>query len=413
MPSKSSGGSGACETLPSRKRTTPGPAKASSSWPVGGTSIAGRIGMGLRGRSAAGTRNWLGGSSRLRTYGSRSTYGSPTWGLHAPSTLDQGRKEAAGGQGGESSSAVFEILSDDSEDETGANPPRLAGVGGHGGCSSSNSVRGGGVGPRSGRDNTVATTTATSSGFDIDGWSDSSNERPTEKNSRKGTEARGASRVPTCQLQSLASRREGAGGGGANEVGVAPAPSRLGKPKLRRPPSPTPPPSAARAKSRSPSPSRGVGPRSGGSSRGNLVTHGIPTATAIAATTTTSARSAIGQRPGEGVGDMASRPPTGRSSKPKEAYERRVGVRPERPSSPVAAGRQQGKGASGGAGASALRPPAGNWGGARARVAGSKEAATRRVLGAEGAEGSAREGKGAAEKTAGRSVFDMNDDDSD
>lgn len=351
--------------------------------------------MGLRGRNAAG--NWLGSSSRLRTYGSRSTYGSPTWkrqpsrplaGLH-PSTLGQVRKEAAGEQGGGSSSAVFEILSNDSEDETGASPPRVVGVGG-----GSSSVGGSGVGPRSGRDSMVATT-ATSSSFDVDDWSDSSNERQKKKNSRNGIEARGA-RVTTCQLQSLTSRRGG-------DDGVAP--SRLDK-QPRRPPSPCPPPVAAKAKSRSPSPPRGVGPRSGWSSKVSLVAQAAPAATAAA--TTVGTKTAIGQRPGQAIGGVASRAQTGRSSKSKEACERRVGVRPERSSSPVAVGRQQGRGASGGAGAGALRAPVGSGGGARARVGGVKEPATRRALGAEGSD---REGNWLAEKTASRSVFDLDDED--
>lgn len=368
--------------------------------------------MGLRGRSAAGTRNWLGGSSRLRTYGSRGSYGSPAWkrqpsrplaGVHARHTS----REAAGDQGAASSNAVFEILSDDSEDETGANPPRLSGGGGNGGGSSS--IKGSGVGPRSGRDSTAARP-ATGSAFDINDWSGASNERPAKTISKKGTDARSA-RVPTCQLQSLASKRGGTGGSGGNDEGVEPAPSRLDK-QPRRPPGPTPspPPAAARARSRSPSPPRGVGPRSGWSSRGSSATQATLAATTAAAAIATGARNTIGQRPGHDIGDVASRPPIGRSSKSKEAYERRVGVRPERSSSPVAIDRQQGKGA--GAGAGALRAPVGSGGDVKARVGALKEPAKRRVL---GAKGSVREGsKELAEKTASRSVFDMDDvDDSD
>lgn len=55
-----------------------------------------------------------------------------------------------------------------------------------------------------------------------------------------------------------------------------------------------------------------------------------------------------------------------------------------------------------------MRAPVGGGGGAKARVGGVKDPATRRVL---GAEGSNREGKGLAEKTASPSVFDMDDED--
>lgn len=373
--------------------------------------------MGLRGRSAAGTRSWLGSNSRLRTYGSRSTYGSPTWkrqpsrplgGLQAPSSLGQVRKEPTGEQSGESGSAVFEILSDDSEDETGVNPPRLGGVGGIDGGSSS--VEGSGVTPRSCRDS-MAATTATSSGFDVGDWSDSSNERPAKKSSRKGTEARSA-RVPTCQLQTLTSRRGGAGGGGGavnSNDDIA-----RSEDQPRRPRSPSPPPAAAKAKSRSPSPPRGVGPRSGWFNKGNPVSHAAPAATAAAATI--GARKTIGQRPGPTIGDVSSRPSAVRSSKSKDACERRVGVRLERSLSPVAFGRPQGRGAGAmngrpqGRDTGAMNAPVGSGGGARARVGGFNEPATRRVLGVEGSD---REGKGIAEKTAGHSVFDMDDDDSD
>lgn len=273
-------------------------------------------------------------------------------------------------------------------------PPRLLGVGGNGGGSSS--VGASGVGFRRGRDGMVATT-ATSSGFDVDDWSDSSNEPP-RKGSSKGIETRGA-RAPTCQLQSLARRKGGGGDRGTSGNGVAP--SRSVK-QPRRLPSPSPPPATARAKSRSPSPSRGVGPRSGCYSRGSLVTQGAPTATAAATATSTSARTATGRRPGETI---ASRPPNGRSSKSKEAYEWRVGARPERSSSPVAVGRQQGRGAGGGAGA--LRAPVGGRGGARVRVGFFKELATRRLLEAEGSD---RKSKGLVEETASPSVFDLDDD---
>ena len=146
------------------------------------------------------------------------------------------------------------------------------------------------------------------------------------------------------------------------------------------------------------------------------MTHATPTTTATANTTTSSgATTAIGQRPVHTAGDMASRPLTGRSSKPEQAYEKSVGIRPERSSSSVVVGRQQGASAGAGAGAGvgagagggALRAPAGSGGGVRARVGDFKTSATRRVLGAEGPD---REGKGIAEKTASRSVFDMDDD---
>lgn len=349
--------------------------------------------MGLRGRSAAGTRNWLGGRSRLRTYGGRSTYGSSTWKrqpsrplaeLHAPPTLGGVRKEEEE-QGEESSSAVFEILSSDSEDETATNRRRLGGGGGSGRGSSS--VRGRGVGPSSSQG---------SSGFDVDSSSDSSNERPAKARS---------TRVPACQLLSLTSRRGPPAASGVSDSSVAP--SELDK-QPRPPRSPSPPPAANEVKSRNPSPSRGVGPRSGWSNRGKLATQATPPATAAATASAaiTGARTAVGQRPGQTCGDVASRPPTGRPSKSNEAYESRVSVRPERSSPPVAVGRQRGRGASGGVGA--LRAPAGSGGVAKARVGGFKEPAARRVLGTEGSD---REGRGLAEKTANHSVFDMDDED--
>ena len=310
----------------------------------------------------AGTRNWLGSSSRLRAYGDRSTYGSQTWKrkpakplaeLGTPSSFGQAREGAANGQGGESSRGVFDILSDDSDNESSTIPPRSVSFGGgaegRGGGGNDKSNSGGGrVRPR------TAMATANSSRFDVDDWSDSSNERPVKHSSRTEKKTKGARvRVPTCQLQSLTSSKGGARGGGAgsSDDGVA-AKSTLDK-RGRRSRSPSPPPA----------------------SREN---------------------NSIGRSFGQANGGITSRPPPD-ASKSKEVFESRVGVGPQRSAPTVAAGQEgRGRGAAVGAAAAA----------AASRGAVKRAGGARRVDG----KGASRNERGLAEKATSRSVFDMDEE---
>lgn len=328
--------------------------------------------MGIRGRSAAGARSWLGSSPQLRTYGSRRTYGSQKWknkpsppnsGQHASPVYHHVGKEAGASPGGKPSSIILEVLPDDSEGESATKSPRNNSGGGSG---KESGVRTGGVGPRSGRGGT-GVTTATSSSFDVDDWSDSSNEPAAKSKISRVTKK--------CQLHSPASSRGGragvSGGAGCDDRVAAQSKNERCR---RRSPSPSPPRAAARAAGSSSSPRSRVGFGGGG------------VANEAAVAPTADVRTVVGQGPRPASGEITSQPPTGR---------------------PGVSEWQQGSGEGAGKGAGVLRAPVVGGGGGRGRIGGSKEPPTRRVFGA----GAGTEGRGGVAKSAHRNVFEMSDED--
>ncbi|CAM9100510.1 unnamed protein product [Ectocarpus fasciculatus] len=412
------------ETPPSRTQTPGSTTTPSSSWRAGITSIAKRIGLGLRGRSVAGS-SWLGSGSKLQSYRNRSAYGSQTWrkassrslagSSHAsPSYGHAGERAAAGltaGRGGKPSRNVFDILSDESEvDVQDASPVggAASGVGGTGAGPRSGgggavaatqrgaakSVAEGGVGPRRARSSTVAATVGGSansaagggggprsgrsinvgtaaSSFDIDDWSDSSNESPGQRKPGEEAKAKGA-RVATCQLQALGGSRgsaRGCGGRGGGVGGGGVAAQSVFDRRKRRSPSPSPPPASAPTAGRNSNAPRGAATNSGlpGVAKRGIK---IAPATSIAK-----------------VKGGVTSPPTeedGARDKLVREHGRSAGV----------------LGLANGA-----RPAVKSGDSARGGRVGGVLPATRRVLGVDG------RSRAGAEKPASRNVFEMSDED--
>ncbi|CAM9407369.1 unnamed protein product [Scytosiphon promiscuus] len=378
-PSKNSKDRDPGETLESGG-LTPGSTRPSSSWRIAGSSIAGRTALGLRGRSASTTRSWLGSSPQLRTYRNRSIYGSqtlrkpsssrPQAELNSSSSNRRVGKGAQAGREGRPSSAVFEILSDDSEESTQG----LGVVNGGG----SLTVAGGGVGSRIGRSEPLAASTTTST-FDLDDWSDSSNDGAEQRNNNKGATKPRRVRVATCQLHSLATTRGKCNGGGADGDNFGSGDSdddqaaRWTKSDRSRSRSPSPkaPAVTARAGEGHPRPFQGA------AARGRL---------------------------GQAKGGVTSAPATGSSSS-SSASEWRVGAGTQ-------PGRSEGKSDGVLRVAAGLRPSApGDRGGPKGRLGGAKEPAVRGGLEADRAVG---KGKGILSKSckpASGNVFEMSDED--
>ncbi|CAN0221885.1 unnamed protein product [Ectocarpus sp. 8 AP-2014] len=425
-PNKSSSATSDSAETPASRSQTPGSTKKSpSSWRAGITSIAERIGLGFRGRSAAGSKSWFGSGPKLQSFRNRSAYGSQTWrkassrslagsSHSSPSYSQAGEGAAAGltaGRGGKPSRNVFDFLSDESEvdlqdaspvggaasgvgggvvgprsDRSGAVAATVSGAansvtGGGAGSTSgrsstvaatvggaANSVAEGRVGPRSGRSNNVATT---SSSFDIDNWSDSSNESPLRRKPGEEAKAKGA-RVATCQLQALGHSRGSARGCGARGGGVSGGGSTARSVfdrRRRRSPSPSPPPAAAPAAGRNYNASRGAAAPGG---LPGVAKEGIKTAPA---TSIAKAKGGVTSPPTEEVGARAK------------------------------LGGEHGRSAGLFGLANGARPTVNKGDSARGGRVGGVKPATRRVLGVDG------RSKGGAEKPASRNVFEMSDED--
>ncbi|CAM9298700.1 unnamed protein product [Ectocarpus sp. 13 AM-2016] len=399
-PKKSSSTTSDSAATPASRSQTPGSTKKSpSSWRAGITSIAERIGLGFRGRSPAGSKSWFGSGPKLQSFRNRSAYGSQTWRKASSRSLagssnsspsyGRAREGAAAGptagRGGKPSRNVFEFLSDESEvDLQDASPDggAASGVGGGGVgprsdrssaveatvSGAANSVTGAGVGSRSGRSSNVATT---SSRFDIDYWSDSSNESPGQRKPGEEAKAKGA-RDATCQLQALGASRGSARGCGARGGGVSGGVSTaryVFDRRRRRSPSPSPPRAAAPAAGRNYNASRGAAAPSGlpGVAKG-----GIKTAPA---TSIAKAKGGVTSQPTEEAGARA---------KLGGEHGRTAGLLGLANGAPPTVNKRDS--ARGG------------------RVGGVKPAA-RRVLGVDG------RSRGGAEKPASRNVFEMSDED--
>ncbi|CAB1099400.1 unnamed protein product [Ectocarpus sp. CCAP 1310/34] len=399
-PKKSSSTTSDSAETPASRSQTPGSTKKSpSSWRAGITSIAERIGLGFRGRSPAGSKSWFGSGTKLQSFRNRSAYGSQTWrkassrslagSSHSPPSYGQpGEGAAAGpiaGRGGKPSRNVFEFLSDESEvDLQDVSPVGGAASGVKGGgvgptsdrsgameatvSGGANSVTGGGVGSRNGRSSNLATT---SPNFDIENWSDSSNESPGQRKPGEEAKAKGA-RVATCQLQVLGASRGSARVCGARGGGVSGGGSKarhVFDRRRRRSPSPSPPPAAAPAAGRNHIASRGAAAPSGlpGVAKGGI--KNAP-ATSIA----------------KANGEVTS-PPT------EEAGAR------------AKLGGEHGRSAGLLGLANGARPTVNKGDSARVGRVGGVKPATRRVLGVDG------RSTGGAEKPASRNVFEMSDED--
>ncbi|CBJ25556.1 expressed unknown protein [Ectocarpus siliculosus] len=425
-PNKSPSATSESAETPASRSQTPGSTKKSpSSWRAGITSIAERIGLGFRGRSAAGSKSWFGSGPKLQSFRNRSAYGSQTWrkassrsltgSSHSSPSYGQAGEGAAAeltaGRGVKPSRNVFEFLSDESEvDLQDASPVggAASGIGGGGVgprsdrsgaveatvSGAANSITGGGVGSRSGRSSTVAATVGgaansvaegsvgprsgrssnvaiTSSSFDIDNWSDSSNESPGRRKPGEEAKAKGA-RVATCQLQALGGSRGSARGCGARGGGVSGGGSTARSVfdrRRRRSPSPSPPPAAAPAAGRNHNASRGAAAPSGlpGVAKG-----GIKTAPA---TSIAKAKGGVTSTPTEEVGARAK------------------------------LGGEHGRSAGMLGLANGARPTVNKGDSVRGGRVGGVKPATRRVLGVDG------RSKGGAEKPASHNVFEMSDED--
>ncbi|CAM9416844.1 unnamed protein product [Ectocarpus sp. 4 AP-2014] len=396
-PKKSSSTNSDSAETPASRSQTPGSTKKSpSSWRAGITSIAERIGLGFRSRSPAGSKSWFGSGPKLQSFRNRSAYGSQTWrkassrslvgsSHSSPSYGQAGEGAAAGptaGRGGKPSRNVFEFLSDESEvDLQDASPVggAASGVGGGGVgprsdrsgaveatvSGAAKSVTGGGGGSRSGRSSNVATT---SSSFDIDNWSDSSNESPGQHKPGEEAKAKGA-RVATCQLQALGASRGSARGCGARGGGVSGGGSTaryVFDRRRRHSPSPSPPPVAAAAG------------RNNNASRGAAAPSGLPGV----------AKGGIKTAPATSIAKAKG----GVTSPPTEEAGARAKLGGEHGRSADLLGLANG-----------ARPTVNKGDSARGGRVGGVKPATRRVL-----DGRSR---GGAEKPATRNVFEMSDGD--
>lgn len=356
------GNSGADAKPSPRSRT---PLSERMSWRVSSTAGA-RLGRGIGGGSTAGTRSWLGGS-RPRTYG-RQAWKKPSpslAGFRSSSVYGKmGEAERARGKAHAarlSDKGVGDTVSDSSKDLPEHSKPGFrSGAGGNRGD-------GGGIGSRRRRRN--------KSVFDIGDWSDSSTESTKMFDSNPGKTAYGASRIARVDTTAHPIRKaafaSGAGNGGdsvsheASVVGFT-APSKPdGRP--RRPRSCSP---AARTEESS----GRAGPRSSGVGKGLGTTQVAPAPS--------------GSNSGTGASDNARRgtsPPRSRTGTERgEVKDWRSNGRPPRPPRPAEAlGRQDVRGA----GRPLLNVKQG--GGAHGRAGGPK-----------------------AKKRKVRSVFELDDSDS-
>lgn len=147
-------------------------------WRVG-SAVGGGFGRALGGGSAAGTRTWL-GSPQTRTYGRKSTYVSRIW-KKAPQTPSRFRPSTYGNSGAmvergdktrnAGSDDVLGVLSDAPEDVLQQTEFGSTGGGGKGRLAHKSKDRSRGA--------------ASVSVYDLECWSDSSNESPVKLTSRR------------------------------------------------------------------------------------------------------------------------------------------------------------------------------------------------------------------------------------